>query len=123
MCLSYRPLSKGAASPPYIGADGTVQRTNKMLPKSRTRPKWKRPSLLHKFEKNKAKKQHRRTVPFSVAITSVHNLDPKADDTLVDALVGEPSDSVGVDDDDALMDADCDTEDSDTEPARFAHDH
>ena len=109
---------------PYIGA---VQSSARIKCYPNLGPGQSGKGLLSfiSLRRTRLKKQHRRTVPFSVAITSssVHNLDPKADDTLVDVLVGEPSDSVGVDDDDALMDADCDTEDSDTEPARFAHDH
>ena len=79
---------------------------------SRSRSQWRKPSLLHKFVKNKAKRgsktTRRKPIPFCVAVPSVHTQPDQAD-----ALAGElhDDDSAGMDmDDGALPDIDSDTE-------------
>lgn len=71
---------------------------------SRSRSQWRKPSLLHKFVKNKAKRgsktTRRKPSPFCVAIPSMHT---QPDHT--DALAGElhDDDSAGMDMDDGAL--------------------
>ena len=88
---------------------------------SRSRSQWRKPSLLHNFVKNKAKRGskvlRRRSTPFSVAVPSVHTeAGGQADNELAGELHDDTTDMQMDIDGGALPDID-----NDDEPMRYGN--